>query len=517
MRSFVNTFKFHLETGGVQSDDEFIWKLLSRFQILIFDYNAPGSANEIYARECSSRALRPEDRQHSKNLWSFLTQLALKIAATGGDRNRERLIDNILHDGNFRLSGYSNFASVRNLINESTKSTLADICDSIGDIKLLRTEKINAVHAALKTGRYLEIRGDAGVGKSAVLKHFAMQLSNESTVIVLSPYRIVKNGWEAMRAQIGFEGSAHDLLVDLASTGGIILFVDNLDLFELEARLTVIDLIRASAEIENFSVIVTVRSNFAIDEPGWLPNEVLNKLGRAETIQINSLSDAEVEEICQIDAKLTPLLAKNHPAFGLARNLYRLSRLVNQKGRDSIRTEVDMALQWWKSADGSERNRRERQRLLKSLALKSIAGNNSMDVSEKPVIAIEELIKSESLRGIDIDHVAFFHDVLRDWAIANLLNIDSKSIEQLPFNRPVPAFLSRSIEIFSCMVLQESNTGQNWLNLLKKFSTNYYHGSWRRLVLISIVHSEIAEEFLNRLSEDLLAENGKLLIELIRT
>jgi hypothetical protein len=42
-----------------------------------------------------------------------------------------------------------------------------------------------AVHAALDEGRYVEIRGDAGVGKWGVLKHFAELSGSEARVVVL--------------------------------------------------------------------------------------------------------------------------------------------------------------------------------------------------------------------------------------------------------------------------------------------------------------------------------------------
>ena len=90
-----------------------------------------------------------------------------------------------------------------------------------------------AVHAALDQGRYLEIRAGAGVGKSGVLKHFADQLATGSQVIVLSPGRTIAKGWTAMRATLGYDGTARELLSDLASDGRAALFIDGLD-FSIE-------------------------------------------------------------------------------------------------------------------------------------------------------------------------------------------------------------------------------------------------------------------------------------------
>jgi hypothetical protein len=62
MRTFVKTFKSHLREEGANYDDENVWLLLRRLQILIFDFTAPGSASHansmgmiVYARYACKR------------------------------------------------------------------------------------------------------------------------------------------------------------------------------------------------------------------------------------------------------------------------------------------------------------------------------------------------------------------------------------------------------------------------------------------------------------------------------
>ena len=40
MRRFVHTFRSHLEDAGTPNDDETVWRLLRRLQILVFDFTA---------------------------------------------------------------------------------------------------------------------------------------------------------------------------------------------------------------------------------------------------------------------------------------------------------------------------------------------------------------------------------------------------------------------------------------------------------------------------------------------
>src|SRR5437867_4279564 len=283
MREFVKTFKSHLGSAGAQIDDETVWKLLRRLHIFVFDFTASGSASEELAKERAVRALHPEDGLRASNLWRDLTELAIDISSSGGDRTRAQLISD-LNTRSFRLAGDRHTLLARQALAEASRNTLADIGDRIGGVMLTRQERVSAVHKALDEARYIEIRGNAGVGKSGVLKHFAQQISSEAAVIALSPTRTLPNGWLTLRGALAFDVTAHDLLSDLAGSGGGVLFVDGMDFFGAEERLTVIDLVREAATVPGMSVIVTARRDFSIAEPNWLPAEALDKLGRATPV-----------------------------------------------------------------------------------------------------------------------------------------------------------------------------------------------------------------------------------------
>ncbi len=193
MRTFVRTFQSHLRDAGSPDDDETVWRLLRKLQILVFDFTARGSASEDLAKERAARTLHPDDTLRAGNLWTTLIELALQIATSGGDRTREGLIEDLRRQS-FRLAGDRRHSSARAALAEASRNALADISDRVGDVILTRHERVAAVHAALDSARYIEIRGDAGVGKSGVLKHFAEQIATEARVVVLSPNRTTPNG-----------------------------------------------------------------------------------------------------------------------------------------------------------------------------------------------------------------------------------------------------------------------------------------------------------------------------------
>lgn len=518
MRAFVKTFQSHLKDEGSPHDDETIWKLLRRLHILTFDFAAPGSASEDLARERVLRTLHADDAASADALWGNLVEFAISVAKNGGDRTRTTLLESLAPLG-FRFAADRRHSDARAALAEYARQALADIDNRVGRAVLARHERVAAVHESFEAGRYVEIRGDAGVGKSGVLRQVAESLQTQGHVLVLSPGRCVPRGWTAMRAQIAFEGTLHELLVELANDGGAMVFLDNLDSFSDEERLTVVDIVRAATEVSGVSVLVTTRTDFGVEEPSWLPGEALDRLGRARPVPIDGLSKAEIEQLTTSDPALAPLLSENHPARQVTRNLFRLARLASRPAADPLpHTEAEMASQWWSTADGErDPGWRDRARLLFDLAQQALTGPDVLDVGTHPAQSIDALVASGTLRSLGPDRVSFRHDVLREWAIACALYEHDNLIDRLDLKRLAPATHSRGIELTARMAIESAADGFKWHSVLERLSGDGAHKSWRRAALLALARSEAAEAVLLRVQPVLLANQASLLRELIRT
>jgi hypothetical protein len=53
MRRFVNTFKSHLREYDAAHDDESVWRLLRRLQILVFDFTARGRCRRSWQKNAA--------------------------------------------------------------------------------------------------------------------------------------------------------------------------------------------------------------------------------------------------------------------------------------------------------------------------------------------------------------------------------------------------------------------------------------------------------------------------------
>ena len=518
MRAFVNTFRSHLQDERARHDDEIVWQLLRRLQILTFDFTAPGSASIELAIERSVRALHSDDGSRAGALWASLIELCIDVAKSGGDRDRQTTLQ-LLSPQGYRFAGERRHTTARAALAEASRLALADIRNHVGKVVLSRHERVGAALDALDSARYVEIRGDAGVGKSGVLRHLAEAMQSEGQVIVLSPGRCTPRGWIAMRSQLGFDGTLRELLSELANDGGATVFVDNLDGFGADERSTVVDIVGEASKVPGVKVVATARQEFGVDEPNWLPSEALWRLGHSCAIAVNELTKAEIEQLTTLDPSLAPLLTDGHPARQVTRNLFRLARLAAQTASEPVpHTEVDMAEQWWLTADGvRDGGWRERSRLLQDMAGQSLSGADSLDVKAFATPPIEALVASGTLRSLAADRVAFRHDVFREWAIANSLHVNSHLLARLPMDRPAPTLLARGVELAARMAVERATDGVSWRTFLIQLSAPGVHRSWRRAVLLALARSEAGEHTLQRAAPQLLADGAALLRELLRT
>ena len=393
---------------------------------------------------------------------------------------------------------------------------MSDVSDSINNTSIARHDRMDAVHTALSQGRYLEIQGGSGVGKSAIMKRYVSQMMNSRSVLFLSPNRTAPGGWQALRHRLGFYGNAKEFLTELSASGSPIICIDNLDFFSEQEKATVKDLVRAAKDVSGVQIIATCRIRVKYDEPNWLPADILDELGRAPVVTVEELSDQEVDELTAEGPRLAALLKEDHPAKRVARNLFRLSRLILlQHDETHIHTEVDLAKLWWNTGDGEKDDDcRDRQRLLRSMADHYAQSGGLFSSANASPQAIQQLVGSETLLDHGNDQVSFKHDVLREWAVACLYDFHAEALETIDLANPGSQSLLRSYELQTQMMI-ESDDKSGWIDRIKGLSQSDIHRSWQRVALLAIVHSETSSRLLTDMTAELLADDAEIARQLV--
>lgn len=522
MRSFVSVFKENLKLAGAPDDDELVWQLLRRFQILVFDFQSHGADHAHQARERCRAVLAPEQAGRSGDLWAVLSNGAMQSAAAAGSKDRAALADWLNKEHGFAFGTPADLRVMHARLKAEAQNALADIKDRIAGVRLSRTTSISDCLAALEGHKALAVTGAAGTGKSAVLKHLAQLQEAEGTILFLSRGRITAGGGLAWAHAVNCPLPVEELFKEIACCCEATLFIDNVDQIDDPSQVTTInDLLRAAAANANWRIAFTAADTRA----EWLTRYPALQTSTLATIEIAALDDAEARQLTTANPGLFAILDPQHPARGLARNLFLLSRMIDLAAADGtalsgIAKEIDLADIWWRYGGGrSEKNSVARRRLLRVMAAQIIAApatpaTRSDDLDSATV---EELLQFDSIREHQRNYsVTFRHDVLRDWTIGHLLHDEAAQLAKLPLSEPVLASLVRALEFSARLALDADDNGSRWLALLSTFQGPTTHGSWRRPVLLALTRSEHALALLEKVKAPLLADDGRLLAELLK-
>jgi hypothetical protein len=524
MRDFIGVFRKNLAAAGAPADDKTVWQLLRRFQILVFDFESPGSDYEYRARERARLTLVTDQADRAANLWPVLVGHAGACARAGGALARTAVISRLKKEHGFRFDQRADLRAVDARLSEAAKRALDDINIQVGGVKLPRSELIDQAYARLEGSRILHITGSPGVGKSAIMKQLAQRLQPEGRIIVLSNGRIISGGWQTMAHTIGCQVSQEELFNELGCGGGATLFVDNIDQIDAPGEwATVVDLLTGVARIPGWRAVVTGGAG-SEDWKTRLPAEVA-KAGMAD-LQIGELTDGETAVLCEENHAIAIILSDGHAARGIARNLFYLSRMIELKSGQAdaasgIKTEMDLARLWWRYGGGrsEDEGRLARLKELRAMGKQFVINPSRIAVKTDDLSSstVAELLRFDALREeVRGATVAFRHDVLRDWVIGFLLHEDAEQVNDLPVDKPLASGLVRGLEIAARLALESDASGARWLALLAAVERNNVHGSWKRPVLLALTRAENALALLDRLKAVLLESDGRRLSELIK-
>lgn len=524
MRDFVEVFRTNLALAGGPTDDETVWRLLRTFQILPFDFESPGSDYEHRARERARLVLISDQAERATELWPVLIHHTGACARAGGALDRPTLVTPLEKQYGFQFDQRADLRSVDTRLAEAADRALDEINDEVGGVRLARTELVDEAYTALEQHRIVHIVGAAGTGKSSILKHLARRLQPEGRIIVLRSGRIISGGWLPMAHAIGCKVSQNELFNELGCGGGATLFIDNIDQIDAPGDwATVSDLLASVATSPGWKAVATG----ALGNDEWktkLPAGV-RQAGIA-TLEVGEITDDEVAVLSEGNRALAVILSGEHPAKGIARNLFYLSRLVelsagNADVAASIATEIDLARLWWRYGGGraEDDGRFARLKLLRTLSAQVIAhpGRTTFQVDELESAAVANLLRFESLReDVRGATVIFRHDVLRDWAVGFLLHENKDLVNSIPMDQSLPVGLGRGLEIAARLALASDADGSRWLELLNTVEREGCHGSWKRPILLALTRSEYALSLMNGLRPVLFEAGGRRLSEIIR-
>lgn len=504
--------------------DEEVWHLLRGFVILHFDFQNQGSRDEVLAIELLSRIVN-SNRVEAARGWDHLIAKAGSMIPAGGGATRETILLSLQAEGITSNPAKRFTADIAALERESRRAA-ADIKDSIQGLKLHRAEAYERVKDALVEGRFIQIDGEPGCGKSALLKRFVEESATIGPVFLLKDSRIHPRGWSNYASTVGISDDIATLLREFARAGDSILFIDGIDkISDPSAQLTVNDILRAiiaTPDLSVWRVLVTIREQNLKHLETWLDPDVLKALP-IKTVTVGSLNDEELSFIAAAFPRLQPILGSDQGTDIILQRPFFLETILQlgEGGATSSlpATEIELLGLWWKLGAGDQlafaKAQRRRNALLRLADKVASAPGSAPSVRDVDEEALAELIESDVVRQHDYGHsVEFAHDIYEEWALTQLLIGEADIVGFLQKNKE-PDNLIRPMQLLAAMHLETNGTIERWEALYNMTGSDSLRSVWRRAVITAPLHSVRATELLGRLAEFLQDGDGSRLRRLI--
>jgi len=530
-RSFVQLIRGKLDSysGSSVTNDE-LWNFLRSMVILYFDFQRDGSRDYNYSVEIVSHLLNADKKAEAPQLFTELVNLATKANGTAGSFNAENL--RLSLQAKFSLLSPVDCRSDLEKIRQEAGFVLNDIRVDIGGLSLSRTDIIVDALEKLSEASLIEIVGSSGVGKSAVLKTIVEHQRGEGQVLVISGDRITGTGWSSYASSLQLSQPLNKLLVALSGGSQPTIFIDGIDrMVDTGKRAVVNDLLRTLAEVplsedgsRHWTVVFSAREENLQNVYLWLDWQ---SLGKPIRLQVPELTVEELQSIVEHSPRLKPLLSLSQLSPILKNPLMlRLLKdprmLPNPENLPPVATEIEISKVWWNRLVGNEGlvSGHDRKNSLLKLGKQVVK-------SPGKHFTVEEIFTPESISSLTADRIIvqdpdrevyhFSHDLLEDWVIFRVLDQRREKLSTYLQELDEPFGLYRAVQLVGLASLENSNTADAWIQLIKQFeeASSELSPRWRQALLTALLVSPRSSELLDKAGPLLIADNARRLIELM--
>lgn len=532
-RAFVQSVRNVLSehAGRALTNDE-LWGLLRCFVIVHFDFQTEQSSRD--AANVIDRLqglLAPDKRDQADRVWDYLVQRAGQLIPAGGGASRSTLAGQLAAEGLPTGAAPSYWKDVQAIHRESERA-LRDIRSDIHGLKLHRPDAYLQTRDALTNSRFIQIVGEPGTGKSALLKEIAEDCVRIGPVFVLKDGRIHPRGWSAHAHILNVSDALPALLREFGCCGESILFIDGVDkISDPAVQLTVNDLVKVIASDDRLSgwrILVSVREQNLKHLETWLDPDALRKLP-LKTVTVTPLGEKELHVIAEHFPQLRPLLLQTSGMDVIVKRPFFLAALLTLAGRDDAAqlpaTEVELLKLWWELGGSNHREpspAQHRRNTLMQLAENLLRSpNGPILISAIAPEPLEELKSSGVVRDKNLGHsVVFTHDIYEEWALCELLIRHQADIIDFLSTSGEPQVLIRPMQLLGAYALETNNSADEWKTLYEETGVSTLRPVWQRAILTSCIQSIRTTQILEMLSGYLLEgkhERLKKLLLAVRT
>ncbi len=527
--AFVQTIRNALtaHAGRALTHDE-LWEFLKCLLIVHFDFQTAEVSRDAEAVRDRLRALFADDPEsRAVQLWDHLIAQAGRLIPLAGSIDRVTFRQQMRTDGFILTEPSATRRRALLAIGQESQRALAEIKVDIAGLRLHRHTASNALRRALDAARFIQLIGEPGTGKSALLKEFAEESARLGPVFVLKDARIQPRGWAALANVLGIRSDCAEVLTDLAGSGEPILFIDGIDkIVDPAVQITVNDILRtiaATPYLADWKVVVTVREQNLQHLETWIDGAVLNALPLA-SVTVAPLGRDERNTVSAYFPRLRPLLAQESIDVILHRPFFlnALLTLGAQGTSDATLPATEAALMhlWW-TFGGTDQTgfalaQEQRETLIALGERFAQSPSSAITLGGLSVNAIERLATAGVLRNVELGHsVVFAHDIFEEWTLCETLIRHRSSVVSFLRDSEEAQILIRPVQLLGTYLLETETASLAWELLIAETAAPELRSVWQRAVLLSCLQSTRTTALLNTLTPYLMEEDAQALQKLM--
>ncbi|MBB3984941.1 hypothetical protein GGQ68_001257 [Sagittula marina] len=501
-------------------DHDAAWSAMRRLRVVEHDLALPSSRDRQAAIEILSKAVA-EGADAEANFEAIRSKF-LETAALSPTFDRTSLVLNI---PSLAIRPQERYRTTIDKIRAESRRAVSSIKDQINgpscSLTLLRPECWSKLKEDFEAHRNVQLRGEAGSGKSALLKRYAA--TYDGNVLVLNERRISGNIWAEVTANWGSPIAAKETIDTLALSGNCLLAIDGADRLLLDHRRSVVmDLLHAIAASplrDRWSIITSGRDFGPQDVVLSAFAEAELELGQSTIV--GALDDQDLIIIGNAFPNVRSLIGRSDLA-NWNKNPFMLGQLLASSEFPSVLTEIELADAWATRGAAATPPNYRRDSAVAQIGASRIAspavipGSADIDAEGVATLITEGSAQRQSLGN----GIVLTHDVLEDWALAREMERNWQTLPELLKAAGEPLWWQRAVRLVGQIKLERGQLTE-WQTLFTALEADEdLDPAWAKLVLAAPLHSEKSAELLEQLTARLLDEEGKMLgalIEAVRT
>jgi|GEM_PF-742907 len=505
------------------STDQDLASLLSCVRLIHLDFTSPTSRDRAGAVHVLQRVLASGDAMEAASLWESICRVCTGRRTAGGSLSRAELLAELRE--RFQLKDAPDHEAAWARLQQLSTEYASRVKQHIGpDVRLHRQDLISQLKTQILDNSAVLISGSSGSGKSAITRAVVEDTGFCSRFLWLDADTLADATPTELQGRLGAAIPLATLFAETTPSLSV-LVLDGLDRFNAKALVTVASLLNSLSKplgSSGWAVLATTRAESTVELSSRLRQVGVGELFAGFTLQPPVTADIRAALV-----RLPKLrhLATQPTVVNALRNLKVFDWVASaaqgsdHKAPDSWVGVMDV-LSWvwdsWIGTNAGRVNRATALKLLGGIEAESLSsGVGLLSVQQIDGAVVEELQRLDLIRE-DVERLFFTHDLIGDLArLRVLLDVGSDTAQRI--QKVLHPRWHAAVRLLGQHLAERSRAGnREWKLAFDAVDDILSEGKlYRNLLIEGVCLASNAEQLIDLLWPDLIADDGSLLRRLL--